>query len=149
LRSTFKVHHMSLPAYRPPAPPRVVRANNSLEKVLASLDSHSAARLAWIQHWHRVNTKADPQAAVVIRRALEVYARHLNAMGESLNEVPAIKAASKGSGSAVSLTEARARIEQAQLRPLDLDDCINGHEVMAQRRKDIVELEARVEELLA
>lgn len=111
----------------PPArhrPPRRILAVSGLERPVTSLDGRSAAVLAWAAHWHRAHTGLDPQAGVLMRRALALYSHHLEALqGDRVRaEEVSVVECSKGSGTAVTLTEARARIEAADAarRPLRL-----------------------------
>lgn len=114
--------------YVRPAKPRVVRALASLERPQTALCARSASQLAWAAHWHRAHTSTDPQAGVLIRRALDIYAGHLGTLeGDRVRaEEVALLASAKGSGSAIRLTECRARIEAADeaRRPITLREAL-------------------------
>lgn len=92
---------------------RRLAAVNSIEKEHASLDARSAVALAFCAFWMARHGSANPQPAVIIRRALQLLAEHLSQTdGDGIGvERQAFLQAAAGSGSALTLTQARARIE--------------------------------------
>lgn len=97
---------------------QTITALRGIEKHTAALDARSAVALEFATFWARRHTGLRPAPAVVIRRALQLLAEHLSALpevdpeGRSLaRECRAFLEAGAGHGSARSLTEARARIE--------------------------------------
>lgn len=84
----------------------------TVEKTSAHLDAQSIVALEWTLHWllRHHGLKVAPSA--VIRRALQVYADHVSNLdpSEIASEGRRVRDAAKGSGSAITLTEARARL---------------------------------------
>jgi hypothetical protein len=94
--------------------PRPIAASSHVERVSASLDGQSAVALAYCTWWARRHGSVKPAPSVIVRRALQVYADHLS-RAEGFGIVPEVHQLAytgRGSGSALSLTEARARIEE-------------------------------------
>lgn len=100
------------------APPRALIGRNTLERPAASLDAEALIALDWAAHHIEVRHRLRPQPAVIIRRALEVYRHHLEALEASQDETGPLMRAGKGNPSALALTQARARLEASQGRPL-------------------------------
>jgi hypothetical protein len=100
-----------------------ITALGGLEKHTASLDAQSAVALEYATFWAHRHTDLRPVPATVIRRALRLLAAHLSCLDtgvDSLEVKPECRAfidAGKGSGTARSLTEARARIEDHREAP--------------------------------
>ena len=90
-----------------------ISPGNTIERHAAPLDPHSAVALAFIEFWTERHATIKPAAGTTIRRALQLLAGHLSALdGEDIaSEVRAFRSAGKGEGSALTLTQARARIE--------------------------------------
>jgi hypothetical protein len=126
---------------------RTITATNTLERVNASLDSRSLVHLHWATHWCQQRARLKPQAAVLIRRALELYARYLDALQDPTSELVAIESAGKGSGGAVQLTEARARLERAEFKALPLSECLYTPEQLREQRETAAAIEACLESL--
>jgi hypothetical protein len=107
--STLKV---SYPVRR--AGPCRVTTGATIEKQSAALDTRSVVALEWSLHWLQRHAAVKVAPAVVIRRALVLLADHLsNLQPEDIaREDHNLRDAAKGKGSAVSLTEARARMER-------------------------------------
>ena len=79
----------------PAGPPRAsVSLTGTHSKAQASLDSSSALAVAYAQAWCSRHGSAKVPASGVVRRALAVYVRHLQAAGASA-EVPAVVRACK------------------------------------------------------
>jgi hypothetical protein len=126
---------------------KTITAANTLERAHASLDSRSLVHLYWAMHWCQQRARLKPQAAVVIRRALELYARHLDALQDPTSELVAIESAGKGSGGAVQLTEARARLERAEFKALPLRECLYSPEQLREQQETAAAIEACLETL--
>lgn len=107
----------------PTLPPRTrhtIAARNTQERPTASLDAESAVCLEWAAHQMAALHNLRPQPAVVIRRALSVYVHHLMHMDpdHTRGELMALDQAGKGTGTARTLLEARARMEACQGTPM-------------------------------
>jgi hypothetical protein len=85
----------------------------TLEKPAAHLDAKSMVALDWLRFWVNKHESREPPPSVVIRVALQVLAQHCSSIdgNEVSSTVRRFRDAGKGSGSATTLTEARARIE--------------------------------------
>jgi hypothetical protein len=125
-----------------------------LEKHTAALDARSLVALDWASFWAHKHTRLRPVPAVVIRRALVCLAEHLSNVDPEhiAAECRAFEDAGKGSGSARSLTEARARIEVHQeapaAQPMDhWRDALHSKEERAESRRMLEALEKRMEEM--
>ena len=96
-----------------PLPSRIV-TSNTIERPAAHLDARSVVALEFCTFWLRKHASIRVPPAVLIRRALVLLADHVSnlAGSEVAREVHILRDAGTGSGSAVSLTEARARIEE-------------------------------------
>lgn len=109
--------HTSIP------PPRQrsarISASSVVERHTAPLDARSAVALAFAEFWTHRHGSIVPAPAVIIRRALQLLADHLGTLEaeDILHEVRAFRAAGQGEGSALTLTQARARIEDHQDAP--------------------------------
>jgi hypothetical protein len=86
----------------------------TIEKPAAPLDARSVVALEWSQHWLQRHASLRVPPAVLIRRALQVLADRLSNLepDEFAREGHLMRDAARGKGSAVSLTEARARMER-------------------------------------
>jgi hypothetical protein len=109
--------------------PRTIAATCTLERTQASLDGESVVRLEWAQHFCRTRGRLRPQPAVILRRALDTYTGLLCRLGDDeeaiRREMQALQAAARGRGSARSTTEARARLEAADGRPVAFLDVLH------------------------
>lgn len=131
-----------------------VTALGGIEKHTASLDGRSLVALEFASFWARKHTRLRPVPAVVIRRALVCLADHLSNLDPDhiAAECRAFGDAGKGSGSARSVTEARARIEQASefpaLQPMGhWLDALQSKEEREHLRKVTEAVNQRMEEL--
>lgn len=100
------------------APTRVT-ASNTIERLSAPLDARSLVALEFAAFWAHKYAAVRVPAAVLIRRALSVYADHISGIeGPCIaGEIHRVREAGKGIGSALTLTEARARIEDHRRAP--------------------------------
>jgi hypothetical protein len=133
---------------------KTITALQGLEKHTAALDGRSLVALEFATFWARNQTRLRPVPAVVIRRALVCLADHLSSLDPEriAAECRAFEDAGKGSGSARSLTEARARIEVHQECPAEqpMDhwrDALHSKEERAESRRMLDALEKRMEQL--
>jgi len=96
------------------AGPSRLTAQSTIEKPAAHLDARSVVALEWSRHWLQRHASVKAPPAVVIRRALQVFADHLSNLDprEVAHEGHLMRSAARGIGSVVSLTEARARMER-------------------------------------
>lgn len=96
-----------------------ISASSVVERHTAPLDARSAVALAFADFWTHRHGSIRPAPAVIIRRALQLLADHLGTLeaDDILHEVRAFRVAGKGEGSALTLTQARARIEDHQDAP--------------------------------
>ena len=96
------------------AGPSRVLTETIIEKHTAGLDARSVVALEWSQHWLQRHTSLKAPAAVIVRRALVLLADHLSNIDppEVAHEGHLLRDAGHGKGSAVTLTEARARMER-------------------------------------
>ena len=96
-----------------------ISASAVVERHTAPLDARSAVALAFADFWTHQHGSIHPAPAVIIRRALQLLADHLGTLqaDDILHEVRAFRAAGKGQGSALTLTQARARLEDHQKAP--------------------------------
>lgn len=129
-------------------PRTTITALGGLEKHTATLDARSAVALEFITHWCRRRTNLRPVPAAVIRRALVLLAEHLSGLDEELQagECRAFEQAGRGSGTARTLTEARARIETHRECPArqpmdDWRDALYSIEERAEMRRTLAALE--------
>jgi hypothetical protein len=123
---------------------RTITALSTLERPTASLDAHSSIALEWAAHHIHAHQRLKPQPAVLIRRALCLYVAHLGRLEEPEQlkaEAVALDTAARGSGTAITLTEARARLEAAQGRAVPFREV----RFSAQQIKDQDELVAALE----
>ncbi len=90
-----------------------IQPRGTLERASASLDARSAVALEWVTFYCARHGSVKVAPAVVIRRALELLAEHCSNLDgqEVAREMRAFVDAGRGEGTARSLTEARARIE--------------------------------------
>ncbi len=103
------------PSYPPRrAGPSRVLTEAIVEKHTAGLDARAVVALEWSQHWLQRHTSLKAPAAVLVRRALVLLADHLSNLDpqEVAREGHLLRDAGRGKGSAVTLTEARARLER-------------------------------------
>jgi hypothetical protein len=128
-----------------------VRAERGIETTKADLDARSIVALEWTQLWARRHLRINPLGPVVVRRALCLLADHLSNLDADrlAAERRAFSDASAGSGSARSLTEARARIEHHQeapgAQPMDhWRDALQSKEERAESKRMLEALEQRV-----
>jgi hypothetical protein len=96
------------------AGPSRVLTESTVEKHTSGLDARSIVALEWTQHWLQRHTSLKAPAAVIVRRALVLLADHLSNLDarEVAHEGHILRDAGRGKGSAVTLTEARARLER-------------------------------------
>lgn len=123
-----------------------IPATNGLEKISVNLDATSLASLEWCQHWVKVRHRLTPATAVIVRRALRHYARHLDSLDEdeSRREYPQVNAAAQGVGTARRLTEARARIEGSPFRPMRLNEALHSPQELAEMKTTLEAIETRM-----
>jgi hypothetical protein len=107
---------MTIKTTSPPrrAGPSRVLTESIVEKHTAGLDARSIVALEWTQHWLQHHTSLKAPAAVIARRALALLADHLSNLDPRAvaREGHLLRDAGRGKGSAVTLTEARARLER-------------------------------------
>lgn len=96
--------------------PARISASKGIERQSVPLDARSLVALEFAAFWAEKHASVKVPAAVLIRRALTLFADHLGALqGPAINgEIHRIRDAGVGSGSALTLTQARARIEEHQ-----------------------------------
>jgi hypothetical protein len=126
---------------------QTVLAANTLESVNAALDSRSILALEWAQHWATVRGSPRPRPAVILRRALAVYAGHLDGQQgpEAANaELIALAQAGKGHGTARDTTAGRARLEAAGRGPIAWLDVAHSLESRKLSQDINAALEARM-----
>ena len=128
-----------------------ISPSNTVERHAAPLDARSAVALAFIDFWTERHATIKPAAGTTIRRALQLLAGHLSSLdGEDISsEVRAFRSAGKGEGSALSLTQARARIEN-HLRAPAAQPMLHWRDALEdqhERRESLAMLE-RLEELM-
>jgi hypothetical protein len=133
-----------------------ITALQGIEKLTAALDARSLVALDWASFWAHKHTRLRAVPAVVIRRALMCLADHLSTLDPEriTAEARAFEEAGEGSGSARSVTEARARIEVHQEAPAAQPmghwrDALHSKEERAESRRMLDALEKRMEELHA
>lgn len=87
---------------------------STIERQAIALDARSIVALEWVQLWAQRNALLRLAPAAVVRRALVLLAEHLSRLEPEAiaGEGHRLREAAKGSGSAVSLVEARARFER-------------------------------------
>lgn len=134
-----------------PLPSRIA-ASNTIERPAAHLDASSVVALEFCAFWLHKHTRIRAPSAVIIRRALALLADHVsNLTGDEVaREAHTIRDAGKGSGSALSLTQARARIEE-HLRAPAAQPMDHWHDALrsAQENREGRELLARMEAIMA
>lgn len=129
-----------------PKRPRVIIARNTLERPTASLDAHSLTCLEWAGHQIAALHGLQPQPPVLIRRALDVYVSQLRQLDpEDRGEFRRLEEAAKGQGGAITLTEARARLEAAGGRPVPFEEVRYSAEKLKEQRELLAALEKHME----
>lgn len=120
---------------------RYIVATNALERPTAALDAHALICLEWAAHYIQARERLKPQPAVVIRRALDVYTRHLQSLEDTHGEFWALEGAAKGTGGARMLTEARARMEAREGQPMSFAEARYTPEQLKDQRSLMAALE--------
>lgn len=145
------IHHMTTSRPLPSASRGRFNILNTLEKPAANLDAKSLVALEWIKFWIHRHESQSPAPAVVIRLALQVLAQHLSSVepNEVRGLVNRFREAAKGSGGAISLTQARARIEEhlraPGAQPMDhWEDALYSAEELKDRADIVSRLEAHM-----
>jgi hypothetical protein len=94
--------------------PTRITTERTIEKPASNLDARSVVALEWVQHWVQRHTSLKVPAPVVIRRALVALADRLSHLPSTdiAAEGQVFRDAARGCGSAITLTEARARMER-------------------------------------
>jgi hypothetical protein len=123
---------------------KTVQALGTLERPTAGLDCRSIVALEWTSQWASTRGRLMPQAGVILRRALSLYVDHLSRIEDpegTQRELEAIHRAAKGTGTARTLTEARARLEAAEGRRVAFLEVLQSPE----SRKLVDSIDAAVE----
>ena len=135
------------------SPSQRISASNVIERHTAPLDARSAVALEFASYWCHKHATIKPAPAVIFRRALQLLAGHLSSLeGEDIAaETRAFRDAGRGEGSALTLTQARARIEDhiaapARQRMDDWRDALHAPEERRQMSEMLVRLEALMAE---
>lgn len=124
-----------------------IAARNTLERPTAALDAHSLICMEWAAHHLAAREKLRPQPAVILRRALDVYVGHLQSLPGTRSELIALESAGRGTGSARMLTEARARLEAAEGRPMAFREVRYSPQQLREQREMLEALERHMEGL--
>ena len=132
--------------------PSRITASNTIERHSAPLDARSIVALEFASFLAYRHARLKVPPAVLIRRALALLADHMsNLEGPELaGEMHRIREAGKGSGSALTLTQARARIEEHQRAP-GAQAMSHWHDALrsTQENREGREMLARLEAVMA
>ena len=132
--------------------PARITASNTIERPSAHLDARSVVALEFSAFWLHKHASIKVPPAVLIRRGLVLLAEHLSHLegSEMDREVHTLRDTGKGSGSALSLTQARARIEE-HLRAAAAQPMGHSHDALRsiQENREGRESLARVEAHMA
>jgi hypothetical protein len=117
---------------------KTITAVGTLERPTAGLDAYSLVAVDWVTAWASTRGRLKPQPAVIMRRALGLLVEHLSHLDAeedeekrdeaTQRELLALHRAAKGSGSARTLTECRARLEAAEGRKVSFIEVLHSPE---------------------